>query len=125
MADTSLGTGKIRIAAAFIQRLFEAGAVTRVLFLVDRIALAGQTEDAFTDHLRDYPCHALRPGRGFNRAKRITIATLQTMIAEYGRRLVGSSEPTVATNCWCGALVLWCGAVEIGACESERTPCPA
>ena len=40
-------------------------------------------KNAFTDHLRDYPCHVLRPGRGFDRAKRITIATLQTMIAEY------------------------------------------
>ena len=44
------GTGKTRTAASFVKRLFEAGAVTRVLLLVDRIALAGQTEDAFTDH---------------------------------------------------------------------------
>ena len=85
LVEMATGTGKTRTAAAFIKRLFEAGAVTRVLFLVDRIALAGQAEDAFTDHLRDYPCHVLRPGRGFDRAKRITIATLQTMIAEYGR----------------------------------------
>ena len=55
------GTGKTRTAAAFIKRLFEAGIVTRVLFLVDRIALARQAEDAFTDHLRAYPCHVLRP----------------------------------------------------------------
>jgi hypothetical protein len=31
--------------AGFIKRLFEAGAVTRVLFLVDRIPLAKQTEE--------------------------------------------------------------------------------
>ncbi len=42
------------------KRLFEARIVTRVLFLVDRIALARQAEDAFTDHLRDYPCHVLQ-----------------------------------------------------------------
>ena len=83
LVEMATGTGKTRTAAAFVKRLFEAEAVTRVLFLVDRIALAAQAEDAFTDHLRDYPCHVLRPGRGFDRAKRITIATLQTMIAEY------------------------------------------
>ena len=81
LVEMATGTGKTRTAAALIKRLFEAGTVTRVLFLVDRIALAGQAEDAFTDHLRDYPCHVLRPGRGFDRAKRITIATLQTMIS--------------------------------------------
>ena len=76
LVEMATGTGKTRVAAAFVKRLFEAGVVTRVLFLVDRIALAGQAEDAFTDHLRDYPCHVLRPGRGFDYAKRITIATL-------------------------------------------------
>ena len=64
LVEMATGTGKTRTAAAFIKRLFEAGTVTRVLFLVDRIALAAQAEDAFTDHLRDYPCHVLRPGRG-------------------------------------------------------------
>ena len=83
LVEMATGTGKTRTAAVFVKRLFEAGAITRVLFLVDRIALAAQAEDAFTDHLRDYPCHVLRPGRGFDRAKCITIATLQTMIAEY------------------------------------------
>ena len=52
LVEMATGTGKTRTAAAFIKRLFEAGIVTRVLFLVDRIALARQAEDAFTDHLR-------------------------------------------------------------------------
>ena len=38
---------------AFVKRLFETGVVIRVLFLVDRIALAAQAEDAFTDHFPD------------------------------------------------------------------------
>ncbi len=80
LVEMATGTGKTRTAAAFIKRLFEAGVVTRVLFLVDRIGLARQAEEAFTDHLRDYPCHMLRPGRGFDRAKRITIATLERLI---------------------------------------------
>ena len=92
LIEMATGTGKTRAAAAFIKRLFEAGAVTRVLFLVDRVALAAQTEDAVPDPLRDYPRHVLRPGRGFDRAKRITIATLQTMIAEHGRFSSGYSD---------------------------------
>ena len=47
LVEMATGTGKTRTAAAFVKRLFEAGIVTRVLFLVDRIALAGQAEDAF------------------------------------------------------------------------------
>ena len=39
---------------------------------------------AFTDHLRDYPCHVVRPDRGIDRAKCITVANFQTMVAEYG-----------------------------------------
>ena len=126
LVEMATGTGKTRTAAAFIKRLFEAGAVTRVLFLVDRIALAAQAEDAFTDHLRDYPCHVLRPGRGFDRAKRITIATLQTMIAEYGRLSSGYFDLVITDEChrsiygrWSGALRHFDG-VQLGL---TATPC--
>ena len=128
LVEMATGTGKTRTAAAFIKRLFEAGAVTRVLFLVDRIALAAQAEDAFTDHLRDYPCHVLRPGRGFDRAKRITIATLQTMIAEYGRLSSGYFDLVITDEChrsiygkWSGALRHFDG-VQLGL---TATPCTA
>ncbi|MHB8493268.1 MAG: DEAD/DEAH box helicase family protein [Casimicrobiaceae bacterium] len=43
LVEIATGTGKTRTAAAFIKRLFEANAATRVLFLVDRIPLAKQT----------------------------------------------------------------------------------
>ncbi len=99
LVEMATGTGKTRTAAAFIKRLFEAGIVTRVLFLVDRIALARQAEDAFTDHLRDYPCHVLRPGRQFDRAKRITIATLQTMIAEFRTLSPGYFDLVITDEC--------------------------
>ena len=127
-------TCKTRTAAAFIKRLFEAGAVTRVLFLVGRIALAAQAEDAFTDHLRDCPCHVLRPGRGFDRAKRITIATLQTMIAEYGRLSSGYFDLVITDECrrsiygkWSGALRHFDG-IQLGLtttpCTTQVTPIP-
>ena len=128
LVEMATGTGKTRTAAAFIKRLFEAGAVTRVLFLVDRIALAAQAEDAFVDHLRDYPCHVLRPGRGFDRAKRITIATLQTMIAEYGRLSSGYFDLVITDEChrsiygkWSGALRHFDG-IQLGL---TATPCTA
>ena len=99
LVEMATGTGKTRTAAAFIKRLFEAGIVTRVLFLVDRIALARQAEDAFTDHLRDYPCHVLRPGRRFDRTKLITVATLQTMIAEYSDLSPGYFDLVITDEC--------------------------
>ncbi len=55
LVEMATGTGKTRMAAALIKRLFEANAVTRVLFLVDRITLAHQTEEAFTEHLPRLP----------------------------------------------------------------------
>ena len=99
LVEMATGTGKTRTAAAFVKRLFEAGIVTRVLFLVDRVALSRQAEDAFTDHLGDYPCHVLRPGRLFDRAKRITIATLQTMIAEYSNLSPGYFDLVITDEC--------------------------
>ena len=126
LVEMATGTGKTRTAAAFIKRLFEAGIVTRVLFLVDRIALARQAEDAFTDHLRDYPCHVLRPGRGFDRAKRITIATLQTMIAEYRGLSPGYFDLVITDEChrsiygkWSGVLRHFDG-IQLGL---TATPC--
>ena len=87
---------------------------------------AGRPEDAFTDHLRDYPCHVLRPGRGFDRAKRITIATLQTMIAEYGRLSSGYFDLVITDEChrsiygrWSGALRHFDG-IQLGL---TATPC--
>lgn len=126
LVEMATGTGKTRTAAAFIRRLFEAGIVTRVLFLVDRIALARQAEDAFTDHLKDYPCHVLRPGRSFDRAKRITIATLQTLIAEYRALSPGYFDLVITDEChrsiygkWSGVLKHFDG-IQLGL---TATPC--
>ena len=80
LVEMATGTGKTRTAVALIKRLFEANVITRVLFLVDRIMLAKQTEDAFAEHLPDYPVYVLRAGRRFQDEKRITITTLQSMI---------------------------------------------
>ncbi len=128
LVEMATGTGKTRTAAAFVKRLFEAGIVTRVLFLVDRIALAGQAEDTFSDHLREYPCHVLRPGKGFDRTKRITIATLQTMITEYRDLSSGYFDLVITDEChrsiygkWSGVLRHFDG-IQLGL---TATPCTA
>lgn len=54
LLEMATGTGKTRTGAALIKRLFEACYVTRVLFLVDRITLAKQTDEEFQDILQGY-----------------------------------------------------------------------
>jgi hypothetical protein len=99
LVEMATGTGKTRTAAAFIKRLFEANAITRVLFLVDRIPLAKQTEDAFTEHLPDYPCYVLRAGRRFQDEKLITITTLQSMVNIYGDYSPGYFDLVISDEC--------------------------
>lgn len=128
LIEMATGTGKTRTAAALIKRLFEANAVTRVLFLVDRIPLAKQTEDAFAEHLPDYPAYVLRAGRRFQDEKRITITTLQSMVNLYGEYSSGYFDLIVSDEChrsiygkWSGVLIYFDG-VQIGL---TATPCVA
>lgn len=92
------GTGKPRTAVAFVKRLFEASVVTRVLFLVDRIALAAQAEDAFTDHLPDDSLPRVAP-----RAKNERLETGPTK-----RNRLHSLPPTISLpqNPGCSPLTL-------------------
>jgi type I restriction enzyme R subunit len=126
LVEMATGTGKTRTAAALIKRLFEANAVTRVLFLVDRIPLALQTEDAFAEHLTDFPSYVLRSGRRFQDEKRITITTLQSMINIYGEYSAGYFDLIISDEChrsiygkWSGVLKHFDG-IQIGL---TATPC--
>jgi type I restriction enzyme R subunit len=126
LVEMATGTGKTRTAAAFIKRLFEANAVTRVLFLVDRIPLAKQTEDAFAEHLPDYPAYVLRAGRRFQDEKRITITTLQSMVNLYAEYSSGYFDLVVSDEChrsiygqWSGVLKHFDG-IQVGL---TATPC--
>ena len=120
LVEMATGTGKTRTAAAFIKRLFEANNITRVLFLVDRITLAKQTEDAFNEHLSDYPCYVLRAGRRFQDEKRITVTTLQSMVNVYRDYSAGYFDLIVTDEChrsiygkWSGILKYFDG-VQVG-----------
>jgi type I restriction enzyme R subunit len=126
LVEMATGTGKTRTAAAFIKRLFEANTITRVLFLVDRIPLAKQTEDAFAEHLADYPAYVLRAGRRFQDEKRITITTLQSMINLYAEYSSGYFDLIISDEChrsiygqWSGVLRYFDG-VQVGL---TATPC--
>ncbi len=125
LVEMATGTGKTRTAAALIKRLFQANAITRVLFLVDRINLAKQTEDAFAEYLPDYPCHIMRSGK-FKDEKVITIATLQTFIGEYANFSYGYYDLVISDEChrsiygkWSGVLKHFDG-VQVGL---TATPC--
>lgn len=128
LVEMATGTGKTRTAAAFIKRLFEANAVTRVLFLVDRIPLAKQTEDAFAEHLPDFPAYVLRAGRRFQDEKRITITTLQSMVNIYHEYSAGYFDLVISDEChrsiygkWSGVLKHFDG-IQLGL---TATPCVA
>jgi type I restriction enzyme R subunit len=128
LVEMATGTGKTRTAAAFIKRLFEANAITRVLFLVDRIPLAKQTEDAFAEHLPEYPAYVLRAGRRFQDEKRITITTLQSMVNLYADYSSGYFDLVISDEChrsiygqWSGVLRHFDG-VQVGL---TATPCVA
>ncbi len=128
LVEMATGTGKTRTAAAFIKRLFEANTVTRVLFLVDRIPLAKQTEDAFAEHLKDYPAYVLRAGRRFQDEKVITITTLQSMVNIYRDYSAGYFDLVISDEChrsiygkWSGVLKHFDG-IQVGL---TATPCVA
>ncbi len=128
LVEMATGTGKTRTAAAFIKRLFEANAVTRVLFLVDRIPLAKQTEDAFAEHLPELPAYVLRAGRRFQDEKRITITTLQSMVNIYREYSSGYFDLVISDEChrsiygkWSGVLKHFDG-IQLGL---TATPCVA
>lgn len=112
LVEMATGTGKTRTAAALIKRLFEANAVTRVLFLVDRNTLAKQTEDAFAEHLPDFPSYRLQNGRRFQDEKRITITTLQSMINIYRDYSSGYFDLVISDECHRSIYGKWRGVLE-------------
>lgn len=135
LLEMATGTGKTRVAVALVKRLFEAGLVSRVLFLVDRIALAKQAEDAFAEHLPEYPAYVLRGGRRFQDEKRITISTLQTFIGEHAKLPSSYFQLVVVDEChrsiygkWSGTLkhfdVLTVGLTATPCIAADDTPDP-
>jgi len=61
--EMATGTGKTLTIAMLMKRWFQAAAISRVLFLADRIELAKQAKETFDDYLRDYPTQLLYGGK--------------------------------------------------------------
>lgn len=98
LLEMATGTGKTRIGAALIKRLMEASHATRVLFLVDRIALAKQTDEAFQDLLRGYSSYVFKQGN-FQHQNQICVTTLQSMINEYHKISSGYFDLIIIDEC--------------------------
>jgi len=74
------GTGKTRTCIALIDGLMRAGWITRVLFLVDRIALRDQAVEAFKEHA---PQYSVWPQAGETKIatdRRVYVSTYPTML---------------------------------------------
>jgi type I restriction enzyme R subunit len=100
LVEMATGTGKTRMAAAFMKRLFDAHAITRALFLVDRNTLAKQAEDAFAEHIPTVATYRVSgTGVRFRPEKQVTICTLQTMINEFRNYSAGYFDLIVIDEC--------------------------
>lgn len=98
LLEMATGTGKTRTAAALIKRIFSASHATRVLFLVDRIGLAKQTDEEFQDLLQGYSSYVFKQGK-FKNEKQICVTTLQSMINEYHKHSSGYFDLIIVDEC--------------------------
>jgi len=98
LMELPTGTGKTDLICLYLERLFRAGWVERVLFLVDRDQLAKQALDAIQDILRTHSSYWLRPGMG-RQEQQITVALLQTMIGRAEEYTAGYFDVVIADEC--------------------------
>jgi len=82
--EMATGTGKTLTIAMLMKRWFQAAAISRVLFLADRIELAKQAaRETFDDYLRDYPTKLLYGGKRSLEGQ-IVVGTLDTIAGQLG-----------------------------------------
>lgn len=81
--EMATGTGKTLTVAMLIKRWFQSAAISRVLFLADRIELAKQAKETFDDFLREHPSTLLYGGRRSLEGQ-IVIGTLDTIAGQLG-----------------------------------------
>jgi len=98
LIEMATGTGKTLVAAMMIKRLFQAGLVQRVLFLVDRIELANQAKETFDDYLSEYPSVVLYGGRR-SKEGQIVIGTLPTIQSQIDAFTSGYFDLVVTDEC--------------------------
>ncbi len=98
LVEMATGTGKTLVAAMLIKRLFQAGLVERVLFLVDRIELANQAKETFDDYLSEYPSVVLYGGKR-SKEGQIVIGTLPTIQSQVDAFTSGYFDLVITDEC--------------------------
>lgn len=98
LIEMATGTGKTLTIAMIMRRLFEAGLIQRVLFLVDRKQLAEQTKDVFQEYLKDYPSKVWYGGKA-KEFGQIVIGTLPTIASQLERFSPGHFDLVVTDEC--------------------------
>jgi len=98
LIEMATGTGKTLVVAMMIKRLFQAGLVERVLFLVDRIELANQAKETFDDYLSDFPSVVLYGGKR-SKEGQIVIGTLGTIQSQLDAFTSGYFDLVVTDEC--------------------------
>ena len=81
--EMATGTGKTLTIAMLMKRWFQAAAISRVLFLADRIELARQAKETFDEYLRDYPSSLLYGGKRSLEGQ-VVVGTLDTIAGQLG-----------------------------------------
>lgn len=74
------GTGKTRTCIAMVDGLMRAGWISRVLFLVDRIALRDQAVEAFKENAPQYTIWSLTGESAVVTDRRVYVSTYPTML---------------------------------------------
>jgi type I restriction enzyme, R subunit len=93
------GTGKTRTAMALIDVMMKAGWAQKVLFLVDREALAMQAfTDGFKQHLPNESRCYIRSGN-IDSSSRIFVSTIQTMMECFDQISPGYFDVIIADEC--------------------------
>lgn len=98
LVELPTGTGKTDVICLHAKRMFQAGRVERLLFLVDREQLAEQAIAALQDLCPEYSSYWLKPGMAIQH-KQITVCLLQTMISRYPELTSGYFDVVVADEC--------------------------
>jgi type I restriction enzyme R subunit len=98
LIEMATGTGKTLTMAIIMKRLFEAGLVQRVLFLVDRKQLAEQTKNVFAEYLKDTPSKVWYGGKP-KELGQIVIGTLPTIASQLERFGPGHFDLVVTDEC--------------------------
>lgn len=93
------GTGKTRIAVGLIDVLMRAGWAQKVLFLVDREALAEQAfRDGFKTHMPNESRCWIKSGE-VDSSSRLFVATIQTMMECFDKISPGFFDVVISDEC--------------------------